>query len=576
MLQYLRVVVPPTVEHSQIAPERIAAHLINGWENMVGEELAKRFSALAALSFITSDRVPTATDEMLKKFLGHQSNLLAGETQEERERLEQALRDMAAIIREGKLIRGEVAKAAFLLVSAKSPVIGGERVTRKQIYGLLHTPTIEKKLRDAFPEDIEREQMRQQLGDFVSDAFAKFSARPDDSQVIKGLEDTLRDPELNFRQTLDIFTSQSPSKRYLEIKREINKDKLTGAYLKAQRRDEIHGFEYLFIEQLGKVTFLSEREIPRFIRAIQEANTSLEKAGTLRTRLTDRQEELLSNGVNPRTINEALIEIDRLQANLLSSTTPDTLSGRVKMLANEVKRVEEKIAREMKDYQIGIVVDETYGERLRTGQGPLLKRAIILYLRGAQNEAVLKHDLTQLAGVDEDLQLKVLTEGLRLSAALRQQGERRKKVIAKQGLEEAILAPVEGEAVTPVFAETSRQKHHIEESLSEEVGIDRAALEEKRRRLNNERLDDIVTSYLDPFVEAITTLDLDTQEVREEIKERLYDRLRKLGQVLFKHPDIVRVLEEDYPYLIEEKRRAQEAQLRKVQEEAEGDTRTRR
>lgn len=69
MIQYLRAVVPPTIEHSLIAPDRIAGHLINGWRNIVGEELSTKYSAVAAISLLEDPRVPTATDPLFNRDL---------------------------------------------------------------------------------------------------------------------------------------------------------------------------------------------------------------------------------------------------------------------------------------------------------------------------------------------------------------------------------------------------------------------------------------------------------------------------------------------------------------------------
>jgi hypothetical protein len=70
LVQYLRAVIPPTVEHTKIAPDRIAAHLINGWRNMVGEQIA-RYSAVAALNLLTH---PNTNITQIKHFKGNCRN----------------------------------------------------------------------------------------------------------------------------------------------------------------------------------------------------------------------------------------------------------------------------------------------------------------------------------------------------------------------------------------------------------------------------------------------------------------------------------------------------------------------
>lgn len=132
MEHYLKAVIPATVAHADIAPDRIAAHLINGWESMVGAELSEKYSALAAISFLTDERINISTEANLRRDLSKQEKFIAGETDEERMLLQEKLLKMGAIIQESRLLhKSQVQQAAFDLVSSASDVIGGERETSR-------------------------------------------------------------------------------------------------------------------------------------------------------------------------------------------------------------------------------------------------------------------------------------------------------------------------------------------------------------------------------------------------------------------------------------------------------------
>ncbi len=105
-------------------------------------------------------------------------------------------------------------------------MIGGEKEARKQIYGLLHTEEVEKKLTEAFSSIGEREQMRSQLGQFIQETFQKFADDPYREQILSVLGEALKDPGLRFNNVIDVFTASAPIERYDEVRREINQERL--------------------------------------------------------------------------------------------------------------------------------------------------------------------------------------------------------------------------------------------------------------------------------------------------------------------------------------------------------------
>lgn len=224
MIQYLRAVVPPTVEHSQIAPDRIAAHLINGWENIIGADLAEKFPAIAALDFFSDRNVPTANKNDLRRYLDRQGELFVDEqplSREDRERLFNGLGDMAQILVETKLIDHKpIIESAFSLVSTKSPVIGGEKETTKQIYGLLHLPLVAAKIGQSAENNLARVRRRDELGKTIMDLVARFAGTSQGETIVASVQEVLRNPDLKFEHVLVILRSDNPAQKYAEVRRD--------------------------------------------------------------------------------------------------------------------------------------------------------------------------------------------------------------------------------------------------------------------------------------------------------------------------------------------------------------------
>src|SRR3989344_6857904 len=274
MEQYLRAVVPPTIEHVQIAPERIAAHLINTWDNMVGEPVAERLSALASLNILADQRVPTPNERLLSQYLDQQSDLLPQATSEEIERVKQGLLVMASVIRQAKLDPGRVAREAFALVGRGSSAINGEAQARREIFGLLHTRNVERILENAYGQVGEREERRLELGEGVI-AFAKRST--DTSQTVQLqpiLIEILNDPRLTYADMANVFSSEDPAISYRELQQETNRGRLQTTY-QAITRGGMTEEEEKFVDLLGRKTHLEDGEIPGIVAGITAANEAI-------------------------------------------------------------------------------------------------------------------------------------------------------------------------------------------------------------------------------------------------------------------------------------------------------------
>ncbi|MFH1535825.1 MAG: hypothetical protein ABIC96_02010 [Patescibacteria group bacterium] len=560
MIQYLRSVVPPTVEHSEIAPDRIAAHLINGWENMVGHELSNKFSALAAISMLDNPSVPMATDTMLRKFLQDQDQLIPEETPEERTTLQNGLMEMASIIRQTKLLRRHIAESAFILVSIGSEVIGGERQALRQIYGLLNTVEANKKLEKAFTQVSERERSKTALGNAMVQTLSQLPPEADHSQVLTLLSQSLRDPNLSFAYIFDIFSSSAPLERYQQVRLEINMGRLKDRYITDYKRDQLTSTEQQLIGNFGRVTYLTDDELRRAVLLVKNADETLSLAAKFQGWVNNQRNELAESGVNPSLIQETLEALNVAQSNLLSATSQTSASRKVEELKGVIAEKRRKISFQVDLHKIGEVADEVYGENLKTGQGALIRDNIALCaLRevGSSDVTRVKPVLESLKSLPFDIQLLVIKGDMRLKVAQ----QRHKAEISRP----VIVRPKEPSATPLAIPLQSRPiPMHPEEITDAHI------VENRRIEANNQKL----TASIEKFNRMLNTLDLDLKDISPENKKASHDLIRRLGQYLFDHPDIVRIVEE-YPKLLHDKTKSLENRVYKDQKDASKDTGTR-
>ena len=526
MIQYLRAVIPPTVEHSEIAPDRIAAHLINGWGNMVGKDLSRKFSALAALSFFDNPRVPTATDEMLHKFLESQVELVAWETKEERIKIQNALLEMGSIIRQSKLFKEQVVQAAFIHVTADSSVIGGEKEAQKQIYGLLHIPEVEKKITQAFSQIGEREEKRFQLGKIISQAFNKFAPLHDGQRTIDTLHKVLKDPNLDFSHVVDVFNSLNPSEQYDQVRQEINRDKLTRYYLRNQNKDKLTELESLLIDRFGKKIFLEEGELPMYTSTIKDIDVMLRKAGDFCNRLKEKHEELLKNGVEPQIIDGAYQNINSLYQEIFDSVQSRQLASRkTKELEKIISDAEKRIFQPVKIHKIYEIIEDVYSKEPKTEHWPEFKTHIFNFLHQEEgidlsSEEQVRKKLMKLKTLNKETQSAVVKGYKKLEYELEKQ-RKDKTSTARKYQEEIVL--VENE---PPSSSEIKVRH----------------LEQKGRTgvFENKELIKATVSYR----ELLYQLNLRPEEITGETKEEISLVLNKLGKLRFNHPEIVKIIKD--------------------------------
>jgi len=552
MVQYLRAVIPPTIEHSEIASDRITAHLINGWGNMVGEQLSKKFSALAAISALTSPRVPTATDELLSHFLENQEKLFKEETKEERIKLQTALCEMGTIIRESKLFKEQILGAAFALVSKDSLVIGGEKEAQKQIYGLLYIPEVEKKLYDAFPQIGDQEGKRLQLAETISKAFKKFSQIPDGQRIINELHQVLKDQYLQFSHVVDIFNSSSPIERYEQVRKEVNRDRLLKYYLHTEKKYEVGNIESLLIDHFGKKTFLGENELPLLAVTIGKRNLMWRNAEKFSHQLNTEREKLLKLGVKPELIDNPIKYIKAFYEENIASvqSLQRTSSKQFVNLEEMILESERRISYQIKNQKMKEIIDEIYVEEQKTESWLVLKEKIFYFLHGQEIDflseekeliPIVRKKLMELKGLDKDLQSDVIGGQMTLGYATNIQKKRQQGITDMRQFEDDYLTiPQVGRIESKWSSHRPAMSSKI--PLKREINLPEEGVtteEETKKQIENQKLVKGTAVYRD----LLYQLKLRFGELSQENKNEIDFMLKKLGRLRFNHQDIVTLIE---------------------------------
>lgn len=567
--QYFRAVVPPTVVHAEIAPRRIAAYLVNGWEQMVGEEIAERFPAVAALSYVSNERTKLATDNEFEKTLTGQAAFITNETSEERQRLHDSLRNIASVIREAKLLprRQEVAQEAYMFIGSGSSVIGGEIEATKESYAWVRTPAVEKKLARTYQEKKgELESARLALGQSLKGALTRLSGRTIQEGIERrNLADALDDDTLTLSQTHEVIASDSPSIRYKEIKRDINRASLRTGYVQSVRRQTLTPTEQIFIDNMGGSDRFNDFDIPSQVSAIQYSAAVLRQAGEWHDQLRGELESFVQRGVSREILERILSDISQKQGALLVADSAQIISNRTRDLQRAVSESSNTITQQILKQDLIKKASDLYKDEPVGAHTPLIQERLAWAL--IQDHAIDATDATQstrwiseFRNLDIDLQQEVLSGTLRLTVAVSRQASRRRTPPSTLRVQIETQAPIKPSAPT----EPEGQKQPIAQD-TESV---------RRIEVNNRRLQEGIDTYLTPFVEVVSSVDLESDEVQKEIKQKLGVAEQLMEKLRSGHPDVVRLIDETLPSLQLQLRRLREERLARETEEAERDTRT--
>lgn len=565
LVQYLRAVIPWTVAHKDIAPERIAGHLINSWKGMVGQDLANKFPALAAFSFIANDRVDIHTERGFKKSLSKQERFVADEHPEERIRLEKALCAIAEIIRQSQLRAPDVERSAHSLIGTKSAVIGGAKETHEQIFGLLRSVAFENKLNREFRDRLaEAARIRLEFAKTLEETFTRLADHlsgndTEWSEVKKALNDI----SLSMDQTLQIITAKSPRAKYNEITQNLNKLKLERYYGGTNKKQILSQDEKTMINNLGNITHLEETGIPSMADDIRTSATILHQSREWQEKLRDGLEDFVRRGVSKETVEKAITSMSQRQETVLTADSMRTLSDRTKQLQTTVAEFQEKVGREILQFEVGQQVSKLMAEELKANKNPHFQARIVWAIMqdksidATDNSAVTRW-IQGFKTLNQHIQDEVLLGSMPLVAAVRVHRSTKSAAVPPAAEQPPVVVPVAPKPLPIIEGQPQVSPEEI-----------------RRRRIerNIERLQrEVIEEHIEPMIRVLATLDLTSEEVPLLLKKILGEGEILLERLRSGHPDIVRMVDKTYPELREENIRLRGIILEIQRQQASRDT----
>lgn len=563
MPEYLRAVIPPTIVHRKIAVDRVALHLVNGWEKIVGTAISSRFSAVAALHLLAHPDTPMG-EKKLAKFLAEQDNLVAGANEAEQRRVANALLEVTDIVQRSALPLERVAQAAFALVSKGGIVIGGKEEQRRQVYGLLHQPSVEKKLVNAAPAPAEREQLRLQLGEVVAATFG----RTTEKRELQTVNDALVDDRLPFEQTLLVLEADSPSAHYEAQLVKTNRQTLTEYYLQITRRDAVSPLERTLLDGLVRSTSLYPAELDSFSRAVSTASEAFTQASAYRQQL---EQIRLAEAERLRTkgLREATVFDEHLQAlNAALEKFDEPLYG-LGMMAQRAGRARE-VMRACEDavrlytatLKVAPQIEAVFGNELTGADAAKLQSDVLQYVLGGAVDNVVdttavERTLKELKELSPDLRSDVLSGRMRVPRARQIQDER--GVSARRLDAQPTAQPDRTVGIEPVSPRRTQQPW-MEEPTRPVLRLHPS--QEQRIAQNNTQFGQLAETFMTDLLKV----DLDPEELTPESRDRGKRVIRTLGKLVLLHPDAPRAVEEHQAEIARKIREAQERAAMELEE----------
>jgi hypothetical protein len=280
MADYMLKVIGPTKDHALIAPQRIAMHLITGWEDIAGADLASKYSTLTALTFLRD--LYTGPEGLTKEFKKTKA-FFPGETADQREQLQRALTEMNQIIIDTNLGRKEIASAAFVLVGTRAETIGGQEEAKKQLRSFLDDPVMQKKITDAFPAG----DIPQNIYDTLVSNMLTTLARVPQGRVAYEAESifkALMNPFFSLKDVEAVIAAKAPSATY-KRKEEANRRTLRRDYLHTKKGGL--GLSDVEKDLIKKLTGVEPDETAEAVQVIQTVDRIVTRATELIKGLAD-------------------------------------------------------------------------------------------------------------------------------------------------------------------------------------------------------------------------------------------------------------------------------------------------
>ncbi len=500
--QYLRAVIRPTIVHSNIASDRIALHLINGWRSMVGDQMASRFSGSAAIASLAKIPHPFQNVSVYDEALRRQRRFVVDETSEERDLILESLFRTSEIIREADLDPREVFSATFLLVGESGEIIGGKDEAKREVFGLLHAPEVELKLKAETVSIAQTEQLRLRLGNATYLALKRFARRGRETDFAQ-IHDALLNPNLNLKDTIKIVQSTDPQESFKKVLEVKNRASLENYYLNSigKSRTDITPVEARMIKAAGENMHLDHRDISGLARSIRKASSVIYgRAKPFLTRLEEDRETLIEQGLSPEHIDQVSGKVQKDVDALLSMYAANAISRKTSDIEKYIAEEEKNIRNQINRRAISSMINEEAAQII-SEHGEAITLRIINFLYQSDANPIKKVDaatalLRKLARLDNDLLTSVLGERIKLDRALKEQDER------AQGTNKIHAAPVtiriEGTTQGDIFSVKipTKDRPQKTEPIDNKAGAGDIAtqrrLEQKRIDLNNKRLSESV------------------------------------------------------------------------------------
>ncbi len=598
VIEYLRAVVEPTKQHAEIAPRRIAAHLINGWKQIVGEELAQEFSAIAALSLLSDPTIPKVP-YMLQDSL---PSALSGLSVDDpgKGTLGDGVLEMNSILTESGLRPQAVHKEAFMLIASRDPVIGGNQEALLQVYGLLSIPAIAEKLKVAAPNTADQQKLREELTTTALDTMSRL-IQHDPHGDTRLVTDVIFDGDLSYKQTIEVLSAGNLEQGYRNAKTTIRADQLTQLY-----QEQIKGDEQLlalgsdYIHQFATIN-LPARELRTVAKIIGEAVQTQITVQTALEQLMQNKKQLFASGVKPKTLEEIQEFLKQGLIKAQEAQSHHQLSSAMRTVQNRYEEAQRMIKWEQVAHRVGELVDEHFPPQFFQERFEIdarqMRQSVISYLHSQgdvlfdeQRTAQLVQDVQQL---DTDLLKRVFEQQTTLSSAITTQGRRVREQEEKiqrqikkldpdlqQGITDQTMTPSQALAqqvirhgqqqkqteqprtedssvVYPTGKDVIQPYQQIDQ-FEEEIGGEKVSTMTSEVAQNqNETLGELFTMLLD----ELNMMELDPDTVSEENRTLAWQLINTLANMISdKTPraSVQRILEIDYPEALNKIQRLQE------------------
>src|SRR5258708_1170409 len=516
MEQYLRAVVERTRVHQEIAPRRIAAHLINGWESMVGSELASKFSATAAMNILSNNPIRDNL-WLLENSLRKTDKLVPAETPEERKTLERAILQMNAIFQESKLKVSEVHKEAFSLVASMDPIIGGEKQAIAEIYGLLNLPSITSKIKNETKDETRQKIIQEELGKVALEALRLSQpANANGDPLI--ISKVLQDKDLTINETVEMLSNDNIKSSYDTLKVVKRQEALIEILSKQLEGNDISETELTLIARFSEMDVRQE-DLPNIAKAVQNSGQTLRHVQQLIDNLTNDSNDFTSLGVKQSTINKSVEELTSHTQSLVESGSHHQLKLRDKELKTIIEYTTERLRHDkltqtaynlLNENIFPVLANSFKGESIPS----MVENTAVAYLlENHKNELSIDESakalMEKMKYLDGDLILKIFDSKITLPFALQLQRERGKNVPQQ------------------VFIENG--KRIPQEVIDSQNG-------ELERELPN-------------WLETLSMNELDPKNMTNANKQIAWEIVKKLVKMINGHPDAERIIE-DYPNLL--------------------------